>query len=110
MAMRTITRLVLTIAAAVLVGATIPAAVIAIDPPPEEPLARMTALMDGMQRSMEALRDDMRGMPNMGAMHGRMDRAMGMAEELRTLMRQHRERPRPECPAARPSPPRTDGH
>ena len=78
--MRRITRLVLTIAAAVLVGATIPAAVIAIDPPPEEPLARMTALMDGMDRSMEAIRDDMRGMPNMGAMHGRMDRAMGMAE------------------------------
>ena len=68
------TRLVVATAAALLLGGALRTPVVAIDRPPEEErLERMTTLMD--------------------TMHGA---AMGMAEEMRTDIRQYREHPCPK--------------
>jgi hypothetical protein len=91
------TRLVVATAAALLLGGALRTPVVAIDRPPEEErLERMTALMDTMHRSMHAMRDDMRHMAHMGPMHDRMERTMGMAEEMRTYIQQYREHPCPK--------------
>jgi hypothetical protein len=74
-------------AVVLLAAAVATAPVGAIDPPPEEDMARMTQMM-----------------PGMGAMHGRMGRAMGTMEQMRGMMREHREQMRRQCPAVSPAP------
>ena len=107
--MKRMSRLAVVFTAACVLAVTSPRPLAAIDPPPEEPaLARLTTLMDTMHRSMQAMRDDMRVMPHMGPMHERMDRAMGMSDEMRALMRQYSERQHVECSAERPAAPSSE--
>jgi hypothetical protein len=91
-------------AVVLLAAAVATAPVGAIDPPPEEDMARMTQMMNQMHQSMQEMQRDMQHMPGMGAMHGRMGRAMGTMEQMRGMMREHREQMRRQCPAVSPAP------
>lgn len=70
-----------------------------IDPPPEEPMARMMRLMQDMQGDVQAMRKQMGGMQGMGPMQGNMDRMMGRMGEMRSMMEQHRAQMQQQCPA-----------
>ena len=92
------TRLFVRVAAAFLLGLVLTTPVAGRDPTPEEEaFARMTTLMDVMQQSMQDMRDEMKRTPGNQPMQDRLGRAMGMVEEMRGVMRQYRERTRPEC-------------
>ena len=96
---------VLVAAVVIIVAAGTSTPVVGLDPAPEEEaLTRMTTLMDAMHRSMQEMRDEARQSPGMRPMRDRLGRAMGMADEMRALMREYREHARQECSAAAPPP------
>jgi hypothetical protein len=88
-----------------LIGGGAPHPVRAADPTPtDDPMARMTQMMNEMHRSMQDMRAEMHGRPGMGAMHGRMGHTMGVMEQMHGMMREHREQMRQQCPAMAPAP------
>jgi len=71
---------------------------------PDEPMARMMAMMEKMRADMQHMREQMGGMPGMGMqgmgpMQERMGRMMTMMGQTQAMMEQHRERMRSQCPA-----------
>ena len=84
-------------------------AVRAADPEPaDESMARMTQMMGEMHRVMQEMHKDMQPMPGTHGMHGRMGHTMGMMEQMRGMMGEHREQMREQCPMMTPAP-RQDG-
>jgi hypothetical protein len=81
-----------------------------IDPPPEEPMARMMTRMDEMRADMRHMQEQMdsmqgKGTPGMGPMRDRMGRMMTMMRDTHTMMEQHRAEMRAQCPAFKGSAP-----
>jgi hypothetical protein len=94
--------LVGTAAAALVAGAVAIAPVRALDPPPEEPLARMADTMGRMHESMQQMQREMQRAPGMHAMQERMRHTMGMMEQTRAMMGKYREQMQRHCPGAGP--------
>lgn len=81
-----------------------------IDPPPEEPMARMMSMMDDMRADMRHMHEQVdgmqgKGMPGMGPMRDRMGQMMAMMRDTHRMMEQHRTEMRAQCPAFKGSAP-----
>jgi hypothetical protein len=81
-----------------------------IDPPPEEPMARMMTMMEKMQADMQQMQKQIdgmqgKGMSGMGPMHDRMGHMMMMMGDTRKMMEHHRAEMRAQCPAFKGSAP-----
>jgi hypothetical protein len=78
-----------------------------IDPPPEEPMARMMKMMDEMRGEMGHMKKQLEamhgpGMSDMGGMQERMGRMMSRMHTMHTMMEQHRAEMQAHCPASSP--------
>jgi hypothetical protein len=73
-----------------------------IDPPPEEPMARMMTMMDEMRSDMSRMQQQMEGM---GPMRDRMRRMTTMMGDTHQMMERHRAEMRDQCPVFKDSTP-----
>ncbi len=74
-----------------------------IDPPPEEPMARMMTMMDEMRSDMSRMQHQMEGMQ--GPMRDRMRRMMTMMGDTHQMMERHGAEMRSQCPVFKGSTP-----
>ena len=59
----------------------------------------MMTTIDEMHRLMQDMQAETQHMPGMRPMQGRMGRAMGMAQQMRGMMGEHRSQMQHACPA-----------
>lgn len=88
-------------AAVILIGTAATAPVVAAGDPPSggDRMTQMMTTIDEMHRLMQDMQAEMQHMPGMRPMQGRMGRAMGMAQQMRGMMGEHRSQMQHACPA-----------